>query len=219
MEETMRELQIFLRGDLGQLITFIVAALLFFIIVGRMFKKMELNIRSMTYAGLAMSVAFLLSFLTLFTMPGGMGGSVTPMSMFFVTLIGFMFGPVVGVVSAVAYGLLQLVQRATVVHPIQLLLDYPMAFGALGLSGFFWKMKHGLYIGFVVAVIGRWVMHTVSGVVFFGQFAFDAWHPLPFAMVYNGTYIFPEMVITLIILAIPPVRHAIERVRAEANKQ
>ena len=215
----MENLQSFLRSDLGQVVTFMVAAMLFFIVVGRMFQKMQLSIKSMTYAGLAMCLAFLLSFLTLFTMPGGMGGSVTPMSMFFVTLIGFMFGPVVGIVSAVAYGLLQLVQRATVVHPIQLLLDYPMAFGALGLSGFFWKMRHGLYIGFVVAVIGRWLMHTVAGFVFFGQFAFDGWRPLPFSMIYNASYIFPEMVITLIILAIPPVRRAIERVRIEAKKQ
>ncbi|MCL2856066.1 MAG: energy-coupled thiamine transporter ThiT [Defluviitaleaceae bacterium] len=215
MEETMT-IQSFLRGDLGQIITFIFAASLFFLVVGGMFKKMKLGAKAMAYAGLAMSIAFMLSFLTIFRMPWG--GSITPMSMFFVSLIGFMFGPVVGIVSGVAYGLLQLVQRASVVHPIQLILDYPMAFGALGLSGFFWKAKNGLYIGFVVAVIGRWAMHTLAGVVFFGQWAWEGWNPLPYSMAYNAAYIVPEMVITLIILVIPPVRHAIERVRAEANK-
>jgi len=217
MEETMRTIQTFLRGDLGQVVIFIVAAILFFLVIGGMFKKKGFKAKAMTYAGLAMSIAFMLSFLTIFRMPWG--GSITPMSMFFVSLIGFMFGPVVGIVSGVAYGLLQLVQQAHVMHPLQFLLDYPLAFGALGLAGFFWKHKHGLYIGFVVAVLGRWVMHTTSGVVFFGQFAPEGWRPLPYSMAYNAAYLFAEMIITLIIIAIPPVYSAIERVRNEAQKE
>ena len=217
MEEIMATLQTFLRGDLGQVVTFTVAALLFFLVVGRMFKKMNLSTKALTYAGLAMSIAFMLSFLSLYRMPWG--GSVTPMSMFFVSLIGFMFGPVVGIVSGVAYGLLQLVQRASVMHPLQLILDYPLAFGALGLSGFFRNHKQGLYIGFVVAVTGRWLMHTVSGVAFFAQFAPEGWNPVPYSMAYNAAYLFAEMALTLAILAIPPVRHAIKRVKADATRQ
>ena len=209
--EVMREIQTFMRGDVGQLISVAAAALLFFVVVGRLFKKSNMSLRAMTYAGLAMAIAFILSYLTLFSMPWG--GSVTPLSMFFVTLIGFWFGPAVGLVSGIAYGLLQLVQRPTIIHPIQLLLDYPLAFGALGLSGFFWKHRRGIYIGFVVAVIGRWVMHTISGAWFFGQFAPEGWNPIPYSMAYNGLYLGAEMVLTLIIISIPTVRHGLDAVK------
>ena len=209
--DVMRDVQTFMRGDLGQMLAFLVAGLLFFVVVGQLFKRSKMSLRAMTYAGLLMAVAFILSYLTLFSMP--FGGSVTPISMFFVTLIGFFFGPAIGLVSALSYGLLQLVQRPTIVHPIQLLLDYPLAFGALGVSGFFWKAKNGLYIGFLVAVTARWLMHTISGVWFFGQFAPEGWNPLPYSMAYNASYIVAEAIITSIIIAIPAVRHAIYKVR------
>ncbi|MCL2170268.1 MAG: energy-coupled thiamine transporter ThiT, partial [Defluviitaleaceae bacterium] len=141
----------------------------------------------------------------------GYGGSSTPMSMFFVTLVGFFFGPAIGIVSGVAYGFLQLVQRASIIHPMQLLLDYPMAFGMLGLSGFFWKIKGGLYIGFVVAVIGRWLIHTIAGWLYWIGFATPG--SLWASIVYNSTYIIPEMVLTLVIIAIPPVRNALNHVK------
>ena len=57
---------------------------------------------------------------------------------------------------------------APVYYPLQILLDYPLAFGCLGLAGFF--KKYAL-VGVVVGVTGRFVMHLVSGAVFFAEFA------------------------------------------------
>lgn len=212
----MRGLQGFLRGDFGQLAALAAGALLFLIVVGQLFKKADMSAKAMTFAGLALSIAFVLSMFRLFPMP--MGGSVSPLSMFFVSVIGFWFGPAVGLVSGVAFGLLRLAQRPYLIHPIQMLLDYPLAFGMLGLSGFFWKHRRGLFIGFIVACTGRWVMATLSGWWFFGHFAWDGWNALPFAMAYNGLYIFAEMVITLIIIIIPPVYTAIMRVTNSARE-
>ena len=67
------------------------------------------------------------------------GGSVTLFSMLIICLVGYWYGPVTGIIAAVAYGVLQFITGPYVVHPLQVLLDYPLAFGALGLSGFFYK--------------------------------------------------------------------------------
>ena len=94
------------------------------------------------------------------------GGSVTLISMLIICLVGYWYGPVTGIIAAVAYGVLQFITGPYVVHPLQVLLDYPLAFGALGLSGFFYKKKNGLVIGYIVGVCGRFVMHMISGLIF-----------------------------------------------------
>ena len=77
----------------------------------------------------------------LFHLP--MGGSITLFSMLFIVLIGYWYGPEVGIMTSVAYGLLQFVIDPVFYSIPQLLVDYPLAFGALGLSGFFHDSKHG----------------------------------------------------------------------------
>ena len=72
-------------------------------------------------------------------------------------MIGYFFGPVQGILCGIAYGMLQLAIGPYVVHPAQLLLDYPIAFGMLGLSGFFHKRSDGLIPGYIVGVFGRLV--------------------------------------------------------------
>ncbi|MCL2396469.1 MAG: energy-coupled thiamine transporter ThiT [Defluviitaleaceae bacterium] len=197
--------------DLGRFITLLIAALLFIVVVGRFFKKAKFTTATLAYVGLALAIAFVLSYFRLYQFPWG--GSVTFMSMFFVVLIGLWFGPTVGLVSAFAYGLLQLAQNPMIFYPLQLILDYPLAFGALGLAGFFRKMKGGMYIGFVVAVFGRWVFHTLSGYFFFSQWAWEGWNALPYAMAYNAIYLGAEMILTLVIISIPVMRHALDHVK------
>ena len=200
--------------DLGAFITLVIGATLFLVISGLLFKRSNISTRVLTYAGLSMAIAFALSYFRLWQMP--MGGSVTPLSMFFVSFIGFLFGPAVGIVSGFSFGLLRFAQGPMVLHPFQLLLDYPLAFAMLGLSGFFYKAKGGLYIGFVVAVIGRFVMHVISGYFFFGQYAPEGTHPLLYSIVYNAGYIFAEAAITIVILLIPQVKNAIKYIKEQA---
>ena len=98
----------------------------------------------------------------------------------------------------------------------QMLLDYPLAFGALGLAGFFNKKKWGLQIGYIVGVIGRFVFATISGVVFFAAYAPEGMSPLAYSAGYQASYLVPEAIITLIIICIPPVSHALAEVRKRA---
>lgn len=196
--------------DLGAFITLLVGVALFLTLTGFLFKRSNISTRVLAYAGLSLAIAFALSY---FRISWPMGGSVTPMSMFFVTFIGFLFGPAIGLVSGLSYGLLQFAQGPMVLHPFQLLLDYPLAFGMLGLSGFFFKAKGGLYIGYIVAVLGRFVMHVISGYFFFAQYAPEGMNPMWYSITYNAGYIFTEAVITIVLLLIPQVKKAIAHVK------
>ena len=99
----------------------------------------------------------------------------------------------------------------------QVLVDYPLAFGALGLSGFFSKSKFGLQIGYVVGVLGRFLFAILSGVIFFAAFAPEGMNPFVYSFLYNGAYLGAEALITLIIISLPPVSKALEKVKNMAK--
>ena len=172
----------------------------------------KFKIRELTICAVCVALAVVLSNIKLFSMP--QSGSVTPCSMFFIVLAGYWFGPAAGLMSGAAMGLLDLLMGGYVVHPAQLLLDYPLAFGLLGLSGFFRNMKHGLPIGYVVGVFGRFLMHFLSGVIFFASYAQESGQPLMlYSAVYNGLYLLPEVVATLAVIHIPAFKKALDRVK------
>jgi thiamine transporter len=145
-----------------------------------------------------------------------MGGSVTLFSMLFVTLIGYWYGPYVGLMTGFAYGLLQFVIEPIFYTLPQMILDYPLAFGALGLAGFFYKQKHGLQIGYIVGVLGRYFFAIISGVVFFGSYAPEGTPAIIYSLTYNATYLVPEAIATLIVISLPPVDKALRYVKRQA---
>lgn len=174
-------------------------------------KGIKLTAKQLAFCAVAIALGTVLSNVKLYEFP--FGGSITLISMLFICLPGYWFGVEAGVITGVAYGILQLIIDPYVIHPAQLLVDYPLAFGAFGLSGLFTDKKNGLLKGYIAGIIGRWIFSTISGWIFFAEYAWEGWAPLPYSLVYNGIYIFAEAAITLIILAIPQVKVAFARVK------
>ena len=166
--------------------------------------------RVLTFCAVCVAVAWILSRLELFTMP--QGGAVTACSRLFIVLAGFWFGPAAGCMSGAALGLLKLILGGYVVHPVQLLLDYPLAFGALGLAGFFRNMKFGLHIGYAAGVAGLFLMSFLSGVIFFASYA-EGQHPALYSAIYNFSYIWPEALFTLLFISVPAVKKALDHIK------
>lgn len=173
--------------------------------------RTKMTVKQLVFCAMSLALGTALSNLKLFDMPWG--GSVTLLSMLVICLPGYWFGLGTGLLTGVAYGFLQLLFDPYVLFPMQLLIDYPLAFGALGLSGLFSDSKYGLLKGYLAGIIGRWVFTVISGVAFFAAYAWDGWAPLPYSMAYNGSYIFAEAAITLVLLAIPAVNKAFGRVK------
>ena len=198
----------------GRLLYSVVVVICLMVIAGLMARKKQFSTKMLTYAAICIALAVVLSYVKVFKAP--YGGSVTLCSMAFIVLAGYWFGPSVGLLAGITMGLLQFVLDPYIIHPVQMFLDYPLAFGMLGLAGFFQNKEYGLYIGFAVGCLGRCAMSTISGVVFFAEYAPEGMNPLVYSILYNGAYIGAEMVITMVIISVPVIRMAVQTVQKQA---
>jgi len=201
---------------LGQIIIIVIGLGLLLFAVGFAGNKKgeKVNVKALTYSSIAIAIGFVLSKIELFALP--QGGSITPFSMLFIIIIGYFFGVRTGVLAGIVFGLLKLALGGYVFAPIQILLDYPLAFGALGLSGLFANQKYGLIKGIIIGSFGRFICHFISGVVFFGQWAPEGWNSVIYSMWYNFSYVGVEGVATAILVSIPVVATAFNQVKKRA---
>ena len=179
----------------------------------------KLTIKQLAFCAMSLALGTVLSNIKLFHFPTG--GSITLLSMLVICLPGYWFGVGVGVMTGVSYGLLQLLFDPYVLYPTQLIVDYILAFAALGLSGLFagQNIKNGLIKGYVVGVLGRFVFAVISGWIFFGSYAWEGWGALPYSIVYNAIYIFAEAAITVAILFLPPVKKVMGQIKGMARTE
>ena len=89
----------------------------------------KMSAKQLVFCGAAMALAFITSYLKVFNMP--FGGSVTLFSMLFICLIGYWYGLKVGILTGLAYGILQFLQEPYVLSIFQVCCDYVLAFACL----------------------------------------------------------------------------------------
>jgi thiamine transporter len=165
----------------------------------------KLSTKVLVLGGVSVALAFILSYLKLFHLP--QGGSVTLGSMLPIIFYAFICGPIAGTIAGVAFGILQFLQDAYAAHWLSILLDYPLAFGVLGIAGFvplFFKTKKNkrtvqFILATLLAIIGRFIMHFISGAVFFGMYAPKGINPWLYSLGYNFSYLSIETLITCVI--------------------
>jgi thiamine transporter len=121
------------------------------------------------------------------------GGTITIGSMVPIVWFSLRRGLRWGVEAGIIYGLVHMIISGDIYYPTQIILDYPLAFGALGLAGAF---RNRPVIGVSVGILGRFACHFVSGVVFFGQYAWAGWNVYAYSAAYNATYLVPEFIIS-----------------------
>ncbi len=170
-------------------------------------KKTNWNSKMLANAALCIALSFILSTIRLWKMP--QGGSITAFSMLPIMLFSISYGFLPGLVAGAAYGMLQLLQDMYVVHPLQLLLDYPVAFGALAIAALCMKLpdsKYRLAIAVLVGVFGRLVCSVLSGAVFFAEYAPEGTPAIVYSFVYNITYMGPEAILCAIIVSMPAMK-------------
>lgn len=173
-------------------------ALVVYLIVSRKKKSAApaakgFDTRALVYGALCMALSFVLSYLRIVKMP--QGGSITIASMLPIIVYAYWYGPRKGILVGIAYALLQMIQDAYFVHPIQILLDYILAFGVLGLAGFFRK---NFYVGVIVAGLCRFVCHFLSGAIFFGEYAPTGVSPWIYSLGYQAEYLIPDIIICFV---------------------
>lgn len=182
------------------------------------FRKDEkiFSTKALTYSAILLALGISANQIKIFSLP--QGGSMTLFSMIFIVFIGYMFGLRVGLIAGISFGLLNLLIKPEVYTPVQAIIDYILAFGALGLGGFFANKKDKLIFAYLVSIIGRFVFAVFSGYVFFGSYAPEGWNPLLYSIWYNLSYIGTEGVITVLLLSIPVVRNTLENLKSSNFK-
>ncbi len=153
--------------------------------------KHRFNTKIIAEIAVFVALATALSFIIVYTLP--QGGSITAASMVPILWLALRRGPIIGIFAGALYGVIQLIILPYAYHPVQVLLDYPLAFGCLGLAGFFKKWP---IVGSVVGISGRFAMHFIAGAVWFGPMFAPDLNPYIYSAVYNGSYLIPEMAIS-----------------------
>ena len=170
-------------------------------------EKKGFDTKTIAYAAVCIAMSFALSYIRLFPMP--QGGSVTLASLLPLMLFSYMFGVRKGVFAGVIYGILQAIQDPWLLHPAQFLLDYPIAFSVIGLTGMFRSVKKlgsipqlSFALGGIVAGCLRFVSHVFSGVFAFSEYAYDsAGNPMNawiYSLGYNS-FVFIDIAIVIVV--------------------
>lgn len=150
--------------------------------------------RQLVESGIAVALAAALGLVKVYQLP--QGGSITAGSMVPLFYLSLRWGARTGMVAGALLGLVNFALEPVFVHPVQFLLDYPVAFGALGLAGLFRGLP---WLGVVVGGAGRFLSHFLSGVVFFAQYAPRGTSPWAYSAAYNGSYMLPEVVVSVVL--------------------
>jgi thiamine transporter len=159
-------------------------------------------VRILTETIIMVALAGALYLIKIFTLP--QGGSITLGSMVPIFLLALRRGARIGIIGGIAFGLVALVEDVysgveVIFYPAQVILDYPLAFGLLGLSGLFKKIP---VLGVGVGIAARFCSHFVSGVLFFASYAPAGVSPYVYSALYNAGFLIPEFVITAALLIV-----------------
>ena len=158
------------------------------------------------------ALATILSYIRIYRLPWG--GSITLLSMLPIVLFSIRRGLKAGLTVSFVFSLVQFTQG--VVDGIFgwgltpgmliacILLDYVVAFTVLGLAGIFRKKGlAGWICGISLAIVLRFVCHFLSGVIIWKSFGelwngFSTDNTFLYSFLYNGSYMLPELIFTLI---------------------
>ena len=136
--------------------------------------------------------------------------------MLFACLPGYFYGLGTGLLAAAAYGILQVMVDPYILFPLQLLVDYPLAYGAMILGCLAmllpiqkrWKLP----VAVLLAGVGRYVMAVLSGVVFFAEYAGEQ-NALVYSLGYNISYLGPDTLVCAVVACIPGMSRLVDMIQ------
>lgn len=203
-------LQQFIESTPGQIIVFLVILLLFtgILLSG---KRKKTNTKVLVVSAVLVALSIALNQVVLFRMP--QGGSITAFSMLPVIVCAYLFGLRRGMMAGMCVGFLDLIFNPYIIHPLQMILDYPLAFGALGFAALVRNQKFGLQIGLFIGVLGRYLCATLSGIVFFGEYVPEGFPVVLWSLYYNLTYLGIEGLLALIVISLPAVKQMLSQMK------
>ena len=141
-------------------------------------------------------------------LPFNLAGGTISLNMLPIFVVALRRGLVPGLIAGALYGGVDAMLNPFIVHPIQFLLDYPVAYGLVGLAGLAtgaWrkvaadptKRWGALFGGLSIGVAARFAAHWLSGIVFFGSYAPESQPVWLYSLIYQSTYLLPSFALTM----------------------
>ncbi|BES65358.1 energy-coupled thiamine transporter ThiT [Gottschalkiaceae bacterium SANA] len=165
-----------------------------------------------TEAGILIALATVLSLIKISLPINLQGGSITAGSMIPILIFSLRWGLKPGIFMGAVYGIIQMILEPYAMTPIQIFLDYALAFGALGLAGIaktsFDAMRNGgkakisLYLAILLGMLGRFAAHFIAGGTVWAIYAPEGQNPWLYSFIYNGSYMLPEILVTFLLLSV-----------------
>lgn len=171
-------------------------------------RKIKFSTRMLINISLMLAFSIVLHYLRIYHFP--QGGAVTFGAMIPLILVSLRYGAGVGALAGFIFGLINILQDPFILHPIQVLFDYPLPFMAMGLAGIF---PEKIILSTILAFAGRFICHFISGVIFFASYAPEGMSPIIYSLTANATYLIPETLICLVILKILPVKRLLDAMK------
>jgi thiamine transporter len=131
--------------------------------------KKRANIEVLAETGILVAIAIALDYVFGLFSPFRYGGSISP-AMLPIFLLAYRRGWKAGIIGGLAMGILSSLLNLYYLNPLQYALDYPLAFGVLGIAGFMkgarrkpWPFIAGILAGSFL----RYLCHGFSGYYWF----------------------------------------------------
>lgn len=167
---------------------------------------MNTKIMTICRGALLIAAAMVLSYIKIDI--AALGGSLN-LVMVPLVIFSIMYGPGWGIAAGLLYGTMKFFfAGGTAVNWQSMLLDYTLAYGAVGFAGLCRNAKYGMVIGALVGGIGRFIVHFISGVTIYAEYAEDTFLGIAtpndwiYSLVYNGSYMVPCIIITMVCCAL-----------------
>ena len=175
-------------------------------------RRIKLTVRMLVYMSLMLALAILLQQFRIWQFP--QGGSVTFGAMIPLLLLAYRYGVAVGALAGFVFGMINILLDPFILHPIQVLFDYPLPFMSLGLAGLFSSRK---MLSTALAFACRFACHFISGVVFFASYAPPETSAALYSFTANLTYMLPECLICFSILKFLPLERLLQSMDTTAE--
>lgn len=168
---------------------------------------MQKSLRISIECAICAALAVALSMVKIFRLPQGGSISLGPLP---IVLFALLRGGHWGVSAGLIAGIVRLFVGAYIMHPFQAIIDYPLAYAAYGLAGYFPNKK---IIGIIASFAGHWVCTVLSGVIFFASYAPEGTNVWVYSTTYNAAHVIPNAIVTgiLALLILPRLAKIVER--------
>lgn len=179
----------------------------FFIVIfqngGKMNNTNKFNIQMVTEGSIVIALAYVLGLFSIFRMP--QGGDIS-LAMLPILVYSIRWGVLPGFIVGALYGILKLMVDPYILNIWQVLLDYPLPSAVIGISGLSYlkdKSKFTGYLPFIIlGYLLKLLMHYLSGIIFFASSTPEGMSPHWYSFIYNISYLGPELIIFIVIIAI-----------------